>query len=84
MLEKDISEMSLDEIKAFIDTLSKEEFIYALCIAKAYEELKKENEKLKSKKPYKDLKERNDKLVEQYSLCEIRKLHLERENQQKK
>ncbi len=47
-------------------------------------QLQQENQQLKSKKPIKDLKERNNKLLEQYRLCDIRKVHLEKENQQLK
>lgn len=58
MPDKDISEMSLEEIRAFTDTLSKEEFIFALCIAKAYEELEQKHQLLKEQ-----LQQRNDVII---------------------
>lgn len=40
--------MSDEEVRELVDTISKEEFPYALAIAKAYEKLEQENEKLKA------------------------------------
>ena len=39
---------------------------------------------MNEKKIIKDLKERNEKLLNQYRLCDIRKLYLEQENKQLK
>ena len=39
--------MSKEEVKEIIDTISKEEFPYALAIAKAYEKLEQENTDLR-------------------------------------